>query len=284
MPSQLTIDGVTYIRIPRARVDSGGVAVYKGPAAFLRLGATSVVSQYRDTHARMEAAGYPVAKVTGNGHYDQWAYYVEESLGEQTYARSFSVEFDRDGTVSDELFDGFVNTCKTFLVAQLSANHGVSDFAEFARETHIKTLIEELPQWEGAIERRLRAAMRNLREVPFVLSHGDFNPANLLQGGVIDIENAMSAPLGYDAVTAVETPDWFLRSEETKAFYHYVLTDDQKSRYRAMCEDTYRDTVDIRRYWNDFVFFRAAWMTVRMHKWPQVQQYRYDRFIRNFLQ
>jgi Ser/Thr protein kinase RdoA (MazF antagonist) len=231
----------------------------------------------------MLQAKYPVAEILSQGSYAEYAYYVERSLGGRTFSQLFGEEFEKTGAVSHQLFDRFVASARSYLEAQRNAPRAGKDIESFSSAVHLQTLKEELPQQAEAIQERFDKAAERLRHVPYVLSHGDFNPANLYPSGAIDIENAINAPLGYDAVTAIETAAWFIKTEESVLFSHYLLSDEQIAAYRAMCDDVYKSDIPIAFIWEDLAFCRAMWMTVRMHKWPRVQQFRYDKFMKAYL-
>lgn len=283
MPEALTIEGQTFTRVPRARADSDGeVRVYRGRGTFMRTGEKDVIDRYVAVHQKMASAGYPVAQVLSTGEHEGIGYYIEASLGDSSFAELFRDDFGRRGTISSERFQQFLQTARTYLVAQTKAQREPIDVESFASMIHLDLILREMPEHAAAIQKRFDGAMRML-SVPYVLSHGDFNPANMYPTGVIDIENTINAPIGYDAVTAIESAEWFVQNDESKIFSHYAFTPEQKNEYMRMCEDIYKDIMPIRHLWKEFAFCRAIWMTVRMHKWPQTQAYRYEKFVRTYL-
>ena len=159
------------------------------------------------------------------------------------------------------------------------------NFDGFARGVHLDWLSAELPQYEKVIAKRFQEITKRLSVFPFVISHGDLNANNLYPEGVIDLEDSFRGPFGYDLMSALVHIGYFPDSAEYEYFARYRFTPDQANRYRAMADTLSQKAgfPPLSRFDADFDFCRGAWSLVRMHKWPKLQEFRYNLFIKKFL-
>jgi len=112
---------------------------------------------------------------------------------------------------------------------------------EFRSMINYETVIKEIPRLDKKITEAMQRVESHIAVLPIVLTHGDFNPHNILENGVIDWERASYAPLGYDLATNISH------------IFFFPLN-------------------------NDFIFCRAIWSVVRMDRWPKIQQWRYSQY------
>lgn len=277
----ITLDGRTFSLLREQR---SGLALYKSEGAYARIGPPERIKRDLETHQAMQEAQYPVAKILAHGTTAAGDYFIEEALGNKTFRTLFEEDIEREGTISEKNFADFVRIVERHLIAQ-SRSLIPADSTGFARGVHLEVLCEELSQYCISLPDKFQRVLQKLVDFPYVLSHGDFNPANIFPAGVIDFEDAFPGPFGFDAVAAVSTVEWFPESDEYEYFAHYRFTDAQKETYLAMC-----DTVSvaaghpkISAYYDDFAFCRAMWSVVRMHGWPKLQAWRYNKFIKTYL-
>ena len=277
----LHLNGVEYRLISRQR---GGGAVYRGPD-ILRIGPPELIRRHITIHHMMESSGYPVPHLLSEGEHDGLLYFREDCLEGQRLNDAFADSIAAHGTIEETLFDAFLGISLRWLAAEANARRGADYLPLFREGIHLDMLQAELPEHASAIERRWREAEERLQSLPVVLSHGDFNAANTFPGGVIDIEDAIMAPLGYDAATALVTVDWFPSGDEYEFQARYRFSDAQRTRFISACDQRLEEAgfVRLSTVFSDFEFARAVWMCVRMHQWPRLQQYRYSRFIESFL-
>ena len=151
-------------------------------------------------------------------------------------------------------------------------------------------LLDELPQYAEKIKSRFDRAVNHLSELPFVLTHGDFNPFNTHQKGIIDLENSSWAPFGYDIVSAIGTNEYFpfaknIGANDFEFISGYKFSENQKDAYLGLFDTQLGrlNLLPLTSYADGLMFMRAIWLLVRMHKWPKIQRYRYDKFIREYL-
>ena len=147
---------------------------------------------------------------------------------------------------------------------------------------HVDWLIEELPDLKEKILKRLEACKERLKNIPFVFSHGDFNPYNLFPAGVIDFEDGFYAPIGFDSLGLMVYPEYFPTKDivELELNGRYKYSDEQKEKYLStmdtiLLENNFPSVGEI---FEEIRFLKSIWLAVRMHRWPKMQEYRYELF------
>lgn len=287
-PESLMVENqvFTLVKIQRDKI----TAIYKGTDVFLRIGDEKRILKDLQTHREMYALGFPIAKIVSEGFLDTNKYFIETSLGDENFSSIFSQEINDFGEISNKSFTDFLTIAKKLGQSQLKTASEQKDFIRFSKDIHLDILIEELPQYAENIKTRFDQATSHLSELPFVLTHGDFNPFNTHRKGIIDLENSSSAPFGYDIISGIDTVEYFPFSKDTQpgAFEFvsvYKFSQQQKNTYLGIFDSlsTQCNVPKISNYEDDLLFTRAIWLLVRMHKWPKLQKFRYEKFINQYL-
>ena len=283
MDETLTIAGKIYTFVTKQR--QGETSVYRTEGEYLRIGEAEAVKKDLALHKKMEAAGFPVAKLLSEGEQSGLYYFTEASLGDRHLGKLFAEDFEKDGTISDASFGKFLAIVETFARAQLSTATNVQSFDEFSRGFHFDTMLAELPEKENELKKKFEEISKRVSVFPFVVTHGDFNPNNLYEGGVIDLEDSFYAPFGYDLVTALVHINYFPDSKDFEYFARYRFSDSQTLQYTGMIDSLAKEAnlPPLSAYADDFEFARAVWSVVHMGEWPKIQKWRYDLFTRKFL-
>ncbi len=263
----------------------GNSAVYKSTDSYLRIGESHKIHSDLALHKRMESAGFPVAKLIAEGELDGKAYFIESSVGEKTLSTTFAEEVETTGVISEESFNQFLSITDQFARAQLHTLTSERDYEEFADGIHLNILCQELPDYAERIQARFKELQERTSELPFVISHGDYNPHNLYPGGVIDLEDSYHAPFGHDLIGGIVSIDYFPDSREFEYFAKYRFSEEQKKKYCDLLDEicNKQGIPRLSDFQSDFEFTRAVWLLVRMHKWPKIQRFRYNKFIEKFL-
>ncbi len=283
MPPELTIEGKKFTFVVLQR--QGETAVYYADNEYLRIGKPEHVKKDLDLHKKMEAFGFPVAPLIAEGELGGMYYFIESSLGDKHLGKLFAHDVEEIGVISEDSFDVFLSVTERFAKAQLKTATNVQSFDEFAEGFQLPIIKKELPAYADAIERRFAGVVERLSRVPFVITHGDYNPNNVYANGVIDLEDSFYAPMGYDLVTAVVHIDYFPDSDAYEYFARYRFTDAQRKQYYERMDGIMHDAglPSISPHADDFEFARAVWSSVNMAEWPKIQSWRYERFINRFL-
>lgn len=260
-------------------------AIYKSDDAYLRIGNPEKILIDLAFHKKMEAQGFPVATVISEGELDGQAYFIESSLGEKHFGEIFAEDVEKKGSISQENFNQFLKVVEQFARAQLKTRSETKGFEEFASGIHLDVLCDELPEYAPKILAAFEVVKKKTASLPFVITHGDFNPHNIFPAGVIDFEDSFHAPFGHDLAGALPSIDYFPDSTDFEFFAKYRFSDDQRRQYfevldRICAEE---NLPSLSEFQNEFEFGRAVWLLVRMHAWPKLQKFRYDLFIERFL-
>lgn len=283
IPQRIELGGITFELVKSQR--DGNSSVYKGSNSYLRIGNVGKIHSDLALHKRMKSAGFPVAEIISEGEVDGKAYFVESSVGDKTLSQMFAEEIEVTGSISEESFDQFLNVTDQFARAQIRTKTQERDIEEFSNGIHLDILCQELPQHAEKIQTKFKEIQARITELPFVISHGDFNPYNLYAGGVIDLEDSYCAPFGHDLIGGIVSIDYFPDSSVFEYFAKYKFSEEQKRKYMALldgiCDEERLPKLSL--FQSDFEFTRAVWLLVRMHKWPNIQKFRYDKFIEKFL-
>ena len=263
----------------------GATAVYKSGNEILRIGDRAKITKDLALHKKMEALGFPVARLLGEGESGGFGYFIESSLGERHLGNQFAEDVRESGVIRDASFQSLLEIAARFGRAQLKSIVPAHNFEEFAHGIHLDILCEELPDYAAAIQSRFRRCIERFAPFPFVITHGDFNPNNLYPEGVIDLEDSFYGPFGFDLVTALVHINYSPDSPEYEYVARYRFTPAQSREYLEVIDSiaTGAHLPRLSEFKDDFEFCRAAWSLVRMHKWPKLRQFRYDLFMQKFL-
>lgn len=282
MPEQLHLEGKDFTLLG---VQRSGAAVYRGTHSYLRTGERAAIAYDLAHHREMEAAKYPVAKILSEGEHDGRAYFIEESLGAKSFRTTFESGYSSTGAVSSEQFSAFTAVSKKLFSAQLKAKRESWDVGEFASGANVTKFARELPVYTVEIETKFVAAAERLKKLPGTLLHGDCNAANMYEGGIIDLEDSFYGPVGYDQISALMTIEWSPDTKYYEFYAQYRFSDEQKAAYLKALNVTGKKAgiPDLGKYAKDLAFCRAIWLCSGMSPWPRIQQWRYEKFIEEYL-
>ena len=282
MQQEVIIEGKTFTLVKIQRSNAG---VYRHGDLYLRLGDKKDIQHDLDLHEQMIAHDFPVAKIISQGKYENFLYFIEESLGDMHFGHLFSDDIKKVGEITKENFDTFLNITKRFAIAQLVTSGKQNDIKDFADGIELDMICKELPHENVKIQERFSDVIKNLSVFPFVVTHGDFNPHNLYPKGVIDLESSFYGPAGYDLITNLVHIQHFPASTDYEFYQGYTFTESQKADYLSVFDALYQSMglPALSLHLNDFEFCRAIWLAVNMHKYPKLQKFRYDLFCEKFL-
>lgn len=274
----LTIEGEAYVFVKTR--NHMPISIYKGKESYLRIGPKELIQQEIGYHKSLLEFGFPIPKIISEGEYLDSHYFTETSFGDAHFGQIFRSNCI-DLMVLDSDFSKLLNVVKIFTHAQLqTANVQPFAFETFRELIHTDTLIKELPRLQVETREAMRRIENHTKDLPSVLTHGDFNPFNIFEKGVIDWESGSYAPMGYDLVTNISQTFFFPLGGD----YEFTAA----CRYTEKQIDTYWQQLDticadagippISDYRNDFILCRSIWSVVRMDRWPKIQAWRYQQF------
>lgn len=264
----------------------GRSAVYKSEDSYMRIGESKKIHADLAFHKGMEDAGFPVAKLLTEGEQDGQAYFIESSLGDRHLGKVFAEDVEANGSISESSFEQLVTVAELFAHAQLSTESERKDYDGFSKGILLDSLCDELPEHATKLQDRFNQVRERTVELPFVITHGDFNPNNLYPAGVIDLEDSFNAPYGYDLVSAITHINYFPDSRDYEFFAKYRFTSAQKQQFfeRMDAISIKAGLPPLSQFEEDFEFCRSVWLAARMFHLPKLQKFRYDMVIEKFLQ
>ncbi len=279
-PEDLELNGNVYTHV-RTRVYTP-VSVYKNDDSYVRIGPPELILPELTLHKRLLQFGFPIPALLMEGELDGLKYYIETSLGDWLLGRIFIEDILTSGAVSNAHFDRCLALTLEFVEAQLKMPTARNQFEDFVEGTHIEVARSELPKLSLLIDDVLFKLQKNLEKIPFVLSHGDLNPFNMVEGGVIDFGSSFNAPIGYDAYVNLYHTYNFPADTTHPNSRKYDFTKEQKNRYLEAIAHVYeRQGMDyIPLHIDDFIMARNFWSTVKMGHYPELQKWRYMQFER----
>lgn len=285
MDTTLEIRGSAYTLIHRQRANPiSTLGVYKGDSTYLRIGPKYVLERMLRLHKKMASYGFPVAPLVHTGTHAGKPYFIEKSLGDKNFTTLFFEDIEKTGSISDTHFRQFLSVVESFVNAQTQTVLPTHEAEAFSVGIRLDVLCAELPEYADAIRNHLERILERRAYMPYVFTHGDLNPTNMYPHGIIDLEDSFAAPLGFDIVSAITTTNWFPTSRSYESFRRYHFSKEQIEEYLDRC-----DAILVKNGFPavspataDFEFCRAVWLTSRMHMWPRMQKFRYERFIKNY--
>lgn len=281
-PETIEVEGSLYTFVTRQRADT--TAIYKSSNAFLRIGDPSRIESDLNLHYEMLNKGFPVSRILSVGSHENEAYFIESSLGEKHLGELFAEDTAEYGSIQQRTFEMYLNIVSTFAQAQLDTRIPERNFSAFSKAILLDALCDELPELSDKLKARFEKVCNTLEAVPFVLSHGDFNPNNLYPNGVIDLEDSFYGPFGYDLIGSLSHIDSFPDSNEYEFYAKYRFTREQKQSFfievDRICESNGLDSISA--CVRDFDFCRAVWLAAKIPHVPKLQKFRYD-FVKTLL-
>ena len=281
--TEFSIDNQRYHLLGKQR---GGAAVYRGDAgAYLRLGEREVIERDLGLHRAMERAKFPVAPLISDGELGNERYFVEQSLGQRSFRAIFQETTDASRVILKSNFDAFIGVMKKLHAAQFKANQGAWNSEEFAEGIKLPLLCKELPDHADALLKRFGEAHARLRLLPGTLTHGDCNPSNVYENGIIDLEDSFHGPLGYDQISALISIEWSPDTRDYEFVAQYRFTKVEQQHYLHMFDVLHAKYTlpPLSKFLDDLSFCRAVWLCTGMGAWPRIQQWRYEKLINTYL-
>ncbi len=279
---RLFLGGISFQLLGTQR---SGAAVYRGENAYLRIGEKTAIAHDLLQHRLMEKHKYPVAPIITEGELGGKGYFIEKSLGSKSFRAIFQEDYLDRSHVADTHFSRFLAVMKKLYGMQIKARTPEWNTSDFAAGVNVTKLSQELPVYREQIETRFVHAVERLKKMPGVLTHGDCNPANVYEKGIIDLEDSFIGPLGYDVVSSIMTIDWSPLTRDFEFHAQYKFTDEQKDSYVKSFStmNTKVRLPSLSTHYDDLAFCRAIWLCSGMHEWPRIQQWRFEKFITTYL-
>lgn len=261
-------------------VRRSGAAVYRGDGTYLRVGPPTV--DELALHRRLLAAGYPVAEILEVGEHAGAPYFVEASLGPDTWGDLHEERIAGGHHVTDLEFWELGEVLLRWGRAQVQGPRREWSDSELSDLVGVARAADHVPELATSICAAFEQAVTGLRGLPGAWQHDDLHAFNACAGGVIDVEGVGWAAAGYDVATSVLEPTlaearwendalavaWFT-PEQVREFLDRL--DDEFFRASAPPPSTLLDAL---------LVCRAISMCSRLHPDPAVGSRRRDTLAR----
>lgn len=256
------INGVQYSYL-KDRLMGGKIYVSHDKRAYLRTHGTSEIAGELNITRELGERGFPVPRVLGNGSLpDGDAYFIEESVGTDTFGDMFMSETKKTGSVQESTFAAFTAIAERYCAAQFNpANYFPHDKNALAQMAQLSNVLRNNPPsaaMHDAFMTAYEKAAERLMGLPWGFVQADLNAFNMLPEGIIDFELAQFGTIGYDAVTSV-----YFGRMWPKERIAYRFSDEQISRYVAAIDGVAvkNGVPSISAYTDDFLVLKAIWGT-----------------------
>jgi hypothetical protein len=194
----IVVEDISFNLVKVQRDKKSAVYKSKDGSKFLRIGEKSKMDRDLNRHKGMIDGNLPVSKIISQGAIGMYEYFLEESLGDNLLGSLFKKDFESLGKISDENFNRLIQISTQLLQSQIENSVKTRNWSEVAKGIHLDWIIEELPELKEKITKRYEMSMSALDMLPFSMVHGDYNPYNILEGGIIDFEDGFYAPVIFD--------------------------------------------------------------------------------------
>src|SRR3989344_8390920 len=244
------------------------IDVYRGADAFLRIGPAQLIDTEIAMHQNLEKLDFPLAPILGDGEFEERRYFIEKSLGDTHYGDLFAKDVSAH-------FDEWLRFVKSYADIQIKTARTNTGFKEFEKTIHFEDILSELPDMNDHLIKAMAKIESKLSSRPFVMSHNDLTPNNIFPDGIIDFERARYSPVGYDLATNI----FHIFLHPTGGEYEFKRKYEFSKKQVAFYLESFPEIKNIT---GELFLCRAIWSTVRMHRWPKIQKWRYD-FLKKIL-
>ncbi len=263
-PSPPHLENWIFVKERGAIAHGGNVYCSSDGSLYLRTGEVSTIRSEAAFGSMAWQNGFPVPEVTKIGQLtDGLGYFIEKSVGTETFGDLLHREYAATGSISDQTFDAFCEINLRFLAAQINPSCRQSVPSELRSGIQIENVSSQNPDVADLLEQAFAKAEERLQELPLVWTHGDLSPFNILPGGVIDFEVRFVAPAGLDAVTAIAFQRlWdFPQADGTGTMRLWDFHHQQVAAFLAQADALFaaQGLPALSIYFDDFLMLKAIW-------------------------
>lgn len=265
--ADLTIDGHTFSFVQK-RLLGGSVYRSSDGSHYLRTGPAEHVATERENLRTLRGTGAPAPDVVAHGVLDDgngWT--LETSVGQTLFTSRFSKDESRTGAMQEESVDALFDIAVDFFRAQLETQTTIDRdafrkllFLDTSMRTNMPLSIStDLLQsaWGRAFDR--------VAVLPWGVVHGDFNPHNVLEGGVIDYEFSGIGPVYYDIVNMAPFCDWF-----EPGMHRFTFSNERMTKLLTRADDVVaaKGLPSVTEYVDDLAFLKVSWGATELYDGP----------------
>ncbi|MFZ5391341.1 MAG: phosphotransferase [Patescibacteria group bacterium] len=200
----MEINGQQWLYVKDRFLGRGRVYCLPDNSQYLRVGPIEKIAAEVAFLRQLNNYNFPVPKIINQGEYDNFGYYIEESVGQFSFGDRFRQEYLVNGRVSSETFSNYCKMSIRFLVAQFKSAKDANGIStnELRKGICVDNVVTENPDISVDYLNDVLSKVENkLKVLPLSLTHGDFSPFNVFNNGVVDFEHNFIGPIGYDVLT-----------------------------------------------------------------------------------
>ena len=286
------IDGQVFDVIKPSRLLDG--MVLRRGDTYARLGAKDTTLEEQVHTKALRDRGFPVPEIIESGDYgeDQW-YFVETSLGEETFHDHFSAEYQKYGHVRDETFESYLTVINTYMQAQVAPENrstiSAEDFIDACvRKEHLSHVYSYFGKDLHKHYEAMARVQDRLEGAPMGILQYDLNPFNVLEGGLIDFELVGYGPIGYDTLLSARWGTGWWTDYPSRYPIAYKLSEKQVAASDKVVEDAMnaQNLSNASDYMQEFLLIKSAWACLSAKppsdEWP-VDKIAFARYRANLL-
>jgi hypothetical protein len=255
--------------------------VLKSGNLYARLGPKASTLEEQIHTVSLRDRGFPAPEVIDSGPYgEDWWYFTEKSVGENTFHSIFSDEFQAHDEVSELSYSKYLKVIEQYLQAQVAevSRSNISPH-EFVADVIPSNRV--LPNYTffgfdfSPYEQAIKLATERLADAPMGILQYDLNPFNVLEEGVIDFELVGYGPIGYDVLMSTRWAGTWFTNYPSRYPMAYSLSNNQIQK----CDELVKGIVtsagleDPTHYLEEFLLLKSAWAVSDFDSpepdWPQ---------------
>lgn len=229
-------------------------------------------------YQKLKAHGVPLPALLGcETQIDDIGRMKEESLKWKLYAELFAEQYEKNGTVWTDLLSAFI----AYQMRHLDAQQRIINDTTIIDSQFDKTpyLYSEWFLSHELIDRMQKQLNTDLATLPQAWNHGDHNPYNIFEDGIIDLEDWFFGPVWYDSITALTQNFWFPRAgEEGELTRQFMFTHEQLlSAFTELTTHSLGINFTDSRIFGALFLLRWIFVTVKSNATPILETYRYKK-------
>lgn len=262
-PESLEINGVWWRFLKQRPFTETRVYVSDDQSKYLHAGNLQKIESEAEYIQNLYRLGFPVPIILERGLINSEGYYIETSVGTESYATKFKNDYSERGIISPEIYASFCTRVCVFFDSQLKTSLAKTLQCDLEGMMKLPNVLEENPDLDIVqINNCIDKIKDRIKRLPAVYSHGDLTPRNIFEGGIIDFEFNSIGPVGLDVLVAPLVENlWAFKDGDRKTHEEFIINAEQVNFYFDMINltakkngvDNFLEVID------DFVLVKAFW-------------------------
>lgn len=262
-PESLKINGVWWRFLKQRPFTETRIYVSDDQSKYLHTGNLQKIENEAEYIQNLYRLDFPVPNILERGLINSEGYYIETSVGTESYATKFKNYYSERGTISPEIYTSFCTRVCVFFDSQLKTSLTKTSKNDLERMMKLPNVLDENPDLDIVqINNCIVKIKDRIKKLPAVYSHGDLTPRNIFEGGIIDFEFNSIGPVGLDVLVAPLVENlWAFNDIEGKTHEEFIINAEQVNFYFNMINSTAKKNGldNFLEYIDDFFLVKAFW-------------------------